>query len=46
MGSEDGNVWLYELHEARMDKPLVRCTLPIRDLALSKDEEWVAVASE
>ncbi|KAK2865289.1 hypothetical protein FQN49_003719, partial [Arthroderma sp. PD_2] len=46
LGSEDGTVWLYKLHEGTMDKPLVRCTLPVRDLAISKDEEWVAVASD
>lgn len=46
LGSEDGTVWLYKLQEATMDKPLARCALPVRDLAISKDEEWVAVASE
>ncbi|GBF60574.1 minichromosome loss protein [Trichophyton mentagrophytes] len=46
LGSEDGTVWLYKLQEATMDKPLARCALPVRDLAISKDEEWVAVASD
>ncbi|EEQ32510.1 DNA polymerase alpha accessory factor Mcl1 [Microsporum canis] len=46
LGSEDGTVWLYDLRRGTIDKPLVRCTLPIRDLAISKDEEWVAVASD
>ncbi|EFR03387.1 minichromosome loss protein 1 [Nannizzia gypsea CBS 118893] len=46
LGSEDGTVWLYKLPEGTMDKPLARCTLPVRDLAISKDEEWVAVASD
>lgn len=46
MGAEDGTVWQYELKTGRMDKLLVRCALPVRDLALSRDRDWVAVASE
>jgi hypothetical protein len=29
-----------------MEKLLVRCALPVRDVAISSDGEWVAVASE
>ncbi|EER37278.1 chromosome segregation protein [Histoplasma capsulatum H143] len=46
MGAEDGTVWKYELETAQMDKLLVRCALPVRDLSLSKDGDWVAVASD
>lgn len=46
MGAEDGTVWKYELETGQMDKLLVRCALPVRDLSLSKDGDWVAVASE
>lgn len=46
MGAEDGTVWQYEMETGNMDKQLVRCTLPVRDMSISKDGEWVAVASE
>ncbi|OJD20036.1 hypothetical protein AJ78_00052 [Emergomyces pasteurianus Ep9510] len=46
MGAEDGTVWKYELETGQMDKLLVRCALPVRDLSLSKDGDWVAVASD
>ncbi|ODH52892.1 hypothetical protein GX48_00759 [Paracoccidioides brasiliensis] len=46
MGGEDGTVWRYELETGQMDKLLVRCALPVRDLSLSKDGDWVAVASD
>ncbi|KAI9729232.1 MAG: hypothetical protein M1834_007024 [Cirrosporium novae-zelandiae] len=45
-GSEDGTVCMYTLDTYSMDKFLVRCTLPIRDLAISPDTNWVAVASD
>ncbi|KAL9094145.1 MAG: hypothetical protein Q9165_003560 [Trypethelium subeluteriae] len=45
-GSEDGTVCKYSLENNSLDQILVRCTLPIRDLALSPDGNWVAVASE
>ncbi|KAF2229900.1 WD40 repeat-like protein [Viridothelium virens] len=45
-GSEDGTVCKYSLESNSLDQILVRCTLPIRDLALSPDGNWVAVASE
>ncbi|BCR83878.1 uncharacterized protein ACHE_11280S [Aspergillus chevalieri] len=46
MGAEDGTVWQYEINSGRMEKLLVRCALPVRDIGISKDGEWVAVASD
>lgn len=46
MGAEDGTVWKYDIETGKMDNLLVRCALPVRDIAVSKDREWVAVASE
>lgn len=46
MGAEDGTVWQYNLQGGKMEKLLVRCALPVRDVAISSDGEWVAVASE
>ncbi|OJJ35702.1 hypothetical protein ASPWEDRAFT_40934 [Aspergillus wentii DTO 134E9] len=46
MGAEDGTVWQYEIESGKTDKLLVRCALPVRDIAVSKDGEWAAVASD
>ncbi|EAU29603.1 hypothetical protein ATEG_10154 [Aspergillus terreus NIH2624] len=46
MGAEDGTVWQYEVGSGRMEKLLVRCALPVRDIAVSRDGEWAAVASD
>ena len=46
VGSEDGTVSLYSIPDATFDKFLVRCPLPIRDVALSPDSKWCAVASD
>ncbi|RYP60612.1 hypothetical protein DL769_008042 [Monosporascus sp. CRB-8-3] len=46
VGSEDGTVSLYSVSEAAFDKFLLRCSLPIRDVALSPDSTWCAVASD
>ena len=46
LGSEDGTVCQYLLPDGELDKMLVRCTLPIRDIALSPDEKFIAVSSE
>lgn len=46
IGAEDGTVWRYDLESGKVDKLLVRCALPVRDLAISSDGQWVAVASE
>jgi chromosome transmission fidelity protein 4 len=45
-GSEDGAVCKYSLDTNSMERILTRCTLPIRDLAISPDGSWVAIASE
>ena len=37
---------MYSLETNQYEKMLVRCTLPIRDIALSPDGRWVAIASE
>ncbi|KAE8146135.1 chromosome segregation protein [Aspergillus avenaceus] len=46
MGAEDGTVWQYEIVSGRMEKLLVRCALPVRDIAVSADGDWVAIASD
>ena len=45
-GSEDGTICMYSLETNQYEKMLTRCTLPIRDVALSPDGNWAAVASE
>ena len=37
---------MYTLDTYTYEKMLTRCTLPIRDIALSPDGQWAAVASE
>lgn len=46
LGCEDGTVCQYLLPDGNLDKMLVRCTLPIRDIALSPDEKFIAVSSD
>ncbi|KAI5918802.1 WD40-repeat-containing domain protein [Camillea tinctor] len=46
VGSEDGTVSLYSIRDAAFDKFLHRSPLPIRDVALSPDSKWCAVASD
>jgi chromosome transmission fidelity protein 4 len=46
IGCESGEVTKYNLTTKNMEDILVRCTAPVRDLALSPDSQWVAVASE
>lgn len=36
----------YSLEDNKFERILVRTTLPVRDIALSPDGNWVAVASE
>lgn len=36
----------YSLENGRFEEILVRTTLPVRDVALSPDGNWIAVASE
>ncbi|KAL8685618.1 MAG: hypothetical protein Q9224_005747, partial [Gallowayella concinna] len=45
-GAEDGSVCVYSLETYLYDRLLTRCTLPIRDIALSPDCIWAAVASD
>ncbi|KAI0390075.1 minichromosome loss protein [Xylariaceae sp. FL0594] len=46
VGSEDGTVSLYSIPNAAFDRFLLRTSLPIRDVALSPDSKWCAVASD
>ena len=46
VGAEDGSVTKYSLLTNSMEEILIRCTLPVRDIALSPDGLWAAVASE
>lgn len=46
VGCEDGSVSKFSLRTNAFDEILLRCTLPVRDVALSPDGLWVAVASE
>ncbi|KAK7514923.1 WD40-repeat-containing domain protein [Phyllosticta citriasiana] len=45
-GSEDGTVCKYSLETNSLDGVLVRSTLPVREIALSPDGNWAAVASD
>ncbi|KAL1843630.1 hypothetical protein VTJ49DRAFT_612 [Mycothermus thermophilus] len=45
-GSEDGCVSKYSLSNKIFDCFLVQATLPVRDVALSSDGKWCAVASD
>ena len=45
-GSEDGTVSKYSLESMSFDKFLMRCSLPIRDVSISRDGKWCAVASD
>ncbi|KAF4125888.1 chromosome transmission fidelity protein 4 [Geosmithia morbida] len=46
VGAEDGTVSLYSIETASFDKFLTRTTLPPRDVALSSDYRWCAIASD
>lgn len=46
IGTEDGTVAKYSLLTNSMEQILVRCSLPVRDVALSRDGQWAAVASD
>ncbi|KAF2878318.1 WD40-repeat-containing domain protein [Massariosphaeria phaeospora] len=45
-GSEDGTVSKYSLENNKFEEILVRTSLPVRDVALSPDGNWIAVASD
>ncbi|KAF4443227.1 chromosome transmission fidelity 4 [Fusarium acutatum] len=46
VGSEDGTVSLYSLETHTFERFLTRTVLPIRDVALTSDRQWCAVASD
>ena len=46
VGGEDGFATKYSLISNSMEEVLVRSSLPVRDIAISPDGEWVAVASD
>ncbi|KIV86613.1 hypothetical protein PV11_02213 [Exophiala sideris] len=46
LGCEDGTVCEYAVPSGDLKQILVRTTLPIRDIALSPDENWIAVSSD
>lgn len=45
-GSEDGTVSLFSIDTHTFERYLLRTTLPVRDVALSPDGRWCAVASD
>jgi chromosome transmission fidelity protein 4 len=45
-GAEDGTVSLYSFDTMSFDKFLMRCSLPVRDVAISRDGKWCAVGSD
>lgn len=45
-GSEDGTVSMYLMESMAFEKFLIRLSLPVRDVALSPDGAWCAVASD
>ncbi|KAK2039693.1 WD domain-containing protein [Colletotrichum somersetense] len=46
VGSEDGTVSLYSVEDTVFERFLTRTSLPVRDVALSPDARWCAVASD
>jgi chromosome transmission fidelity protein 4 len=46
VGSEDGTVSYYSLESNLFDRFLLRTSLPVRDVALTPDNKWCAVASD
>lgn len=46
LGCEDGTVTEYKIPSGDVERMIVRFTLPVRDLALLKDGQWVAATSE
>lgn len=45
-GAEDGTVSKWSLDTMTFDKFLMRCSLSVRDVAISPDGKWCAVASD
>ncbi|KAJ5539233.1 hypothetical protein N7513_007565 [Penicillium frequentans] len=46
VGTEDGQVWQFNTLSGKIGTQLVRCALPVRDVAVSRDGQWLAVASD
>ncbi|KAI5456346.1 WD40-repeat-containing domain protein [Mariannaea sp. PMI_226] len=46
VGSEDGTVSLFSLDTVTFENFLTRTSLPVRDVALTSDRQWCAVASD
>jgi chromosome transmission fidelity protein 4 len=46
VGAEDGTVSLYSLASLSFERYLVRCALPVRDVAVTPDGKWCAIASD
>ncbi|KAK2001879.1 WD domain-containing protein [Colletotrichum falcatum] len=46
VGSEDGTVSVYSVEDTVFERFLTRTSLPVRDVALSPDAKWCAVASD
>lgn len=46
LGSEDGSCMEYAVPSGDLQQAIVRFTLPVRDLILLKEEEWLAATSE
>ncbi|KAK5660965.1 hypothetical protein OQA88_12340 [Cercophora sp. LCS_1] len=45
-GNEDGTVALYKFENKMFDRFLLRTSLPVRDVAISPDSKWCAIASD
>ena len=46
VGAEDGTVSLYSIAAAKFERFLTRCPLPVRDVSISPDGQWCAIASD
>ncbi|KAF6816796.1 WD domain-containing protein [Colletotrichum sojae] len=46
VGSEDGTVSVYSVENTSFERFITRTSLPVRDLSLSSDAKWCAVASD
>jgi chromosome transmission fidelity protein 4 len=46
LGSDDGSCMEYAVPDGELKQAIVRFTLPVRDLVLLKNDEWLAACSE
>lgn len=46
VGSEDGTISKYTFNTMSLDGGITRVALPVRDICISKDGQWCAVASD